>query len=167
MLLTPALEQRFIRQRQRRVMTWSAAAIAAICTAGWSIGVSRDRLLHALEAEVVSARSSAAVGTAAITRAVKLDRELAAIASTAAARSDVLTALAAVGVRLPVEAVAQRVRIVGAEWQVEGNATTASAVLAALAAESRFEKVRFLAPSNRFRDGATERETFAIAFAVR
>ena len=167
MLLTPALEQRFIRQRQRRVMTWSAAAIAAICTAGWSIGVSRDRLLHALEAEVVSARSSAAVGTAAITRAVKLDRELAAIASTAAARSDVLTALAAVGVRLPVEAVAQRVRIVGAEWQVEGNAATASAVLAALAAESRFEKVRFLAPSNRFRDGATERETFAIAFAVR
>lgn len=167
MLLTPALEHRFIRRRQRRVMTWSAAAIAAVCTAGWSIGVSRDRLLHALDAEVLSARSSAAVGTAAVTRVVKLDRELAAITSTAAARSDVLSALAAVGVRLPVEAVAQRVRIVGAEWQVEGNAATASAVLAALAAESRFEKVRFLAPSNRFRDGATERETFAIAFAVR
>jgi hypothetical protein len=57
--------------------------------------------------------------------------------------------------------------MVGNEWQVEGNATTASAVLAAFAAEPGFEKVRFLAPSNRFRDGADDRETFAIAFVVR
>lgn len=167
MLLTPALEQRFFAHRRRRVITWASAAAVAICTAGWSFGVSRDRLLQALQAEVASARNGAVEGTAAFSRVVTLDRELAAITATAAARSDVLAALAAVGAKLPVEAVAQRIRIVGTEWQVEGNAVTASAVLAALAAEPRFQNVRFLAPSNRFRDGTTERETFAIAFALR
>ncbi len=167
MLLTPALEQRFFAHRRRRVITWASAAAVAICTAGWSFGVSRDRLLQALHVEVASARNGAVEGTAAFSRVVTLDRELAAITATAAARSDVLAALAAVGAKLPVEAVAQRIRIVGTEWQVEGNAVTASAVLAALAAEPRFQNVRFLAPSNRFRDGTTERETFAIAFALR
>ncbi|MES3033946.1 MAG: hypothetical protein V4813_08105 [Gemmatimonadota bacterium] len=167
MLLTPALEQRFIAHRRRRVLTWSVAAMVAVGIAAWSVGVARDRLLLALDSEVASARRTAREGTDALTRVVRMDRELAAISTTAAARSDVLAAFAAVGARLPVEAVAQRIRIVGGEWQLEGNATTAAAVLAALAAEPRFDKVRFLAPSTRFRDGTTERETFAIAFAVR
>jgi hypothetical protein len=92
---------------------------------------------------------------------------MAAISTTVSSRVDALAALASIGARLPDEAVAQRVRMAGNEWQVEGNAATASAVLAALAAEPRFERVRFLAPSNRFRDGTEDRETFAIAFAVR
>jgi hypothetical protein len=98
---------------------------------------------------------------------MRIDRELAAISTSSTSRADVVAALAALGSRLPLEAVAQRVRVVGNEWQVEGNAKTASAVLAAFAAEPRFERVRFLAPSNRFRDGTEDRETFAIAFALR
>jgi hypothetical protein len=167
MLLTPALERGFVAVQRRRVVVWSAAALIAVSAAAWAAGASRDRLLSALETELASARRAAEPGAMIANRAMALDREVGAIATTTAARPDVLGALAALGVRLPVEAVAQRVRVAGAEWQIEGNAAKATAVLAALAAEPRFERVRFLAPSNRFRDGTEERETFAIAFAVR
>ena len=167
MLLTPALERRFVNAQRRTLGGWAAAAAVALFAIVWAAGVSRDRQLTALDIELVSARAEATNGSALALRAMSIDRELAAISTTTSARPDVLSALAALGVRLPVEAVAQRVRVVGTEWQVEGNAKTAATVLAALAAEPRFEKVRFLAPSNRFREGTVDRETFAIAFAIR
>ena len=167
MLLTPTLEKGFVSAQRRTLVTWAAAAAAALLAIVWAAGASRERQLTALDTALVTSRAEATTGSALALRAMSVDRELAAIRTTTSARPDVLTALAALGVRLPVEAIAQRVRVVGAEWQVEGNAKTAAAVLAALAAEPRFEKVRFLAPSNRFREGTVDRETFAIAFAIR
>ena len=167
MLLTPALERGFLASQRRRVVAWAAAAAIALTTALWSAGVARERLLGAIETELASARVESRAGSRLALRAMSIDRELAAISATTHSRPDALTALAALGVRLPVDAVAQRVRMVGTDWQVEGNAKKAAAVLAALASEPRFEKVRFLAPSNRFRDGTDDRETFAIAFAIR
>lgn len=167
MLLTPALDRTFATARRRRVVVWAAAATIAIGAACWAAGQSRDRALAAVDAELAAARRGANGGEQLALRALAIDRELAAISSTTASRPDVVAAIAALGVRLPMEAVAQRIRVAGREWQVEGNARTASAVLAALAAEPQFDKVRFLAPSSRFRDGNTDRETFAIAFALR
>ena len=167
MLLTPSIEREFVSAQRRRFTNWSVAAMAAVGLMVWSVSVSRSRLLDTLTSEVAAARDAATEGNASVARALTIDRELAAITTTTSDRADALASLAALGARLPVEAVAQRVRMVGNEWQVEGNATTASAVLAAFAAEPGFEKVRFLAPSNRFRDGADDRETFAIAFVVR
>ncbi len=167
MLLTPSLERGFVSEQRRRVLAWATAAMVAVGAAGWAAGASRDRLLSGLEAELLAARRAAATGVELSSRAMATDRELAAISTTTASRPDVVAAMAALGARLPAAAVAQRVRVVGNEWQVEGNAQTAAAVLAALAAEPAFGKVRFLAPSNRFRDGTADRETFAIAFAFR
>lgn len=167
MLLTPLLERGFVAEQRRRILAWAAAAVVAVCAAVWAAGVSRDRLRSALESDLIDARRTATAGVQLSSRAMAIDRELAAIATTTSSRANVVAAMAALGARLPTAAVAQRVRVVGNEWQVEGNARTAAAVLAALAAEPTFEKVRFLAPSNRFRDGAADRETFAIAFALR
>ena len=167
MLLTPVLERGYLAAQRRRVATWAVAAAVAVTTVVWSAGVTRERVLGALETELATARTQSRTGSGLALRAMSIDRELAAISTTTRSRADVLAAFAALGVRLPVDAVAQRVRVVGSEWQVEGNAKKAAAVLAALASEPHFEKVRFLAPSNRFRDGADDRETFAIAFAIR
>ncbi len=167
MLLTPALERAFVGAQRRRLTVWTSAALVAACAAVMAAGISRDRLLNAIESELDAARKTSRTGATLALQAMAIDRELAAISTTTASRADVVAAMAALGARLPVDAVAQRVRVVGKDWQVEGNAKTASAVLAALAAEPQFEKVRFLAPSNRFRDGAIDRETFAIAFALR
>ena len=138
MLLTPTLERQFVGAARRRTAGWLAAASLAAGALVWAAGASRASTLAALDAELATA-----------------------------VRADIQVALAALGARLPRSAVAQRVRIVGTDWQVEGNAANASQVLAALAAEPQFERVRFLAPSNRFRDGTGDRETFAVAFAVR
>ncbi len=167
MLLTPWLERGFVSEQRRRLLAWATATVVAVGAAGWAAGASRDRLLSSLESELVAARRASTTGVELSSRAMAIDRELAAISTTTATRPDVVAAMAALGARLPAAAVAQRVRVVGNEWQVEGNAQTAAAVLAALAAEPAFGKVRFLAPSNRFRDGAVDRETFAIAFAFR
>jgi len=167
MLLTPTLERRFVAAAQRRVAWWLAAASFAVGTLVWAAGRSRVAVLDALEAELVTARAGAIEGSGLALRALSIDREMAAIDSTLATRADIQGAFAALGARLPLTAVAQRVRVVGADWQVEGNASNASQVLAALAAEPQFARVRFLAPSNRFRDGTEDRETFAIAFAIR
>ena len=167
MLLTPALERAFVGAQRRRLTVWTSAALVAACAVMMAAGISRDRLLNAIESDLATARKTSHTGATLALQAMAIDRELAAISTTTASRADVVAAMAALGARLPVEAVAQRVRVVGKDWQVEGNARTASAVLAALAAEPQFEKVRFLAPSNRFRDGAIDRETFAIAFALR
>jgi hypothetical protein len=167
MLLTPALERQFLGERRRRIGVWCMAAAAALTAAVWSAGVARDRALDATNEAVSLARTKAQRGTALASSALNIDRELAAVALTTTSRPDVPRAFAALGSRLPIDAVAQRVRMTGTEWQVEGNARTASAVLSALAVESSFANVRFLAPSTRFRDGTAERETFSIAFSVR
>jgi hypothetical protein len=167
MLLTPALSSGFASRARRAIAGWAAAAVVAVCAAVWAAGVSRTRVLDALDREIIQERSRAAVASGLALRAMAVDREIAVITSTTSLRDDPLETLAALGVRLPVHAVAQRVRQNGADWQIEGNAKSGAEVLASLAAEPRFDRVRFLAPSNRFRDGTTDRETFAIAFALR
>ena len=167
MLLTPTLERQFVGAARRRAAGWLAAASLAAGALVWAAGASRAGTLAALDAELATARTGATEGSGLALRAMSIDREMAAINTTLAVRADIQGALAALGARLPRTAVAQRVRIVGTDWQVEGNAANASQVLAALAAEPQFERVRFLAPSNRFRDGTGDRETFAVAFAVR
>lgn len=167
MLLTSAVERQFLSAERRRVVTWGVAAAAAIFAATWSAGVARDRALEAIGQAVSVARTQSQRATAFASSALTIDRELAAVTMTTASRANVPVTFAALGARLPAEAVAQRVRMVGTEWQVEGNARTAARVLAALAAEPSFVNVRFLAPSNRFRDGKIERETFSIAFSIR
>lgn len=167
MLLTPTLERQFVGAARRRMAGWLAAASLTAGALVWAAGASRASTLATLDADLVTARTGATEGSGLALRAMSIDREMAAINTTLAARADIQGALAALGARLPRSAVAQRVRIVGTDWQVEGNAANASQVLAALAAEPQFERVRFLAPSNRFRDGTEDRETFAVAFAVR
>ncbi len=166
-LRTAAMERRAAARARTRLFTWSIAAAAALAAAVWSLGVSRDRTLAALDAEVVQARAAAATGRASLERIFALDREAAAITALRAERPDDARAMAAIGTRLPRAAVAQRVRVDGREWQVDGNAVTAAAVLQSLAAEPTFDKVRFLAPSARYQEATGNRETWSIGFTLR
>jgi hypothetical protein len=166
-LFTAELQRRFTTRSRRTLSAWIAAAVLAIAASLWAADRSRETTLATLEGAITSERVAAAPGMTALTQALSIDRELRAVRTTVADRDDILSAMAAIGARLPLDAVAQRVRLVGTEWQIEGNAKTAATVLARLASESRFENVRFLAPSSRFRDGTTDRETFAIAFSLR
>ena len=166
-LYTAALERRVQRRTRRTVGIWALAAVVAWGCAAWAFGVSRDRTLAALDAELSRTRETARAGQASLERMAVLDREAGAILAARAESPDQMAALAALSARLPASAVAQRVHVIDRTWQVEGNAVRAAAVLEALASVSQFEQVRFLAPSTRYQDGAGSRETYSIGFTLR
>jgi len=58
-------------------------------------------------------------------------------------------------------------RASAADWQIDGTALDAAAIVPLLDRDDRFEDVRFLSASSRFRDGDRTYETFSIAFRVR
>jgi hypothetical protein len=55
----------------------------------------------------------------------------------------------------------------GDKWQIDGTAQDAGALIPALAADRRFDDVRFLSASSRFRENGRAYETFSIGFHAR
>jgi hypothetical protein len=166
-LLAAADEARLVRDVRRTRLVWGLAAATWCAATVYAAGWSRDQALLAVENELAAQRPALAVAQAVADTVRRLDLEVDAIEAQGAAARDPLDVLGLVGERLPEDAVAQRLRMSGDAWTVDGNAAAATAVLAALAAEPRFTDVRFLAPSTRFRDGNEDRESFSIAFVVR
>lgn len=166
-LLTAALETQRTTSRRTRTVSWALATAAAVCACVWAGDHARDRTLAALDLAIAQSRTAAEGGQAKLDRAFALDREAESIAMLRSTRVDQVAALSALSARLPRTAVAQRVRVDGTGWQVDGNATNAAAVLEALAAVPAFDKVRFLAPSSRYQDATGTRETWSIAFDLR
>lgn len=166
-LLTADHDARIERDVRRTRFGWGLAAATWCAVALHAAGWSRDQTLLAVENELAAQRPALAVAQAVADTVRRLDLEVDAIEAQRTTTRDPLDVLGLVGRRLPEDAVAQRLRMTGDGWTVEGNAAAATAVLAALAAEPRFTDVRFLAPSTRFRDGSDDRESFAIAFVVR
>jgi hypothetical protein len=128
----------------------------------------RERTLRALEGDVAARREGAAAGEAAQAARARLDAESAYLSQAGATRRQgTLGALAAISNALPPDAVIVSARAEGREWQVEGTAASAAALVPRLDQDGRFENVRILSASARFRDGPRTRETFAIALRVR
>mgnify|MGYP001810169270 CR=1 FL=1 len=166
-LLTPALEQRLARDASRRWWTAVAAAAAAMLLCAQAFGIARERRLQWLEQEVAAASTRAAPGLEQLAQAARLDQEAALIVAHGAARASALAPLAQVAQVLPPNAVVQRVRMAGREWQVDGSAASSADVLARLAADSTWHDVRLLGPSTRVSASPAQRETFSIGFVVR
>lgn len=170
-LASPARRRRFAARRRRRLAVAVLAAAAGIALAFFSIDRWRDRTLRALEADVAARRESARAGAEALATTARLDAEVAYIGKAAHALGDgrggALGALAAISHALPGDAVIRSAHAVGREWQVDGTASSAAALVPHLDTDGHFEDVRILSASSRFRDGPRTRETFSIALRVR
>jgi hypothetical protein len=166
-LLTPPLEARWRSRARRRLATAVLAATASVVLLAQSIGIARERRLAWLDNEVAATKVQATPALQHVADAARLDHERALIADIVETRAPVMTPLSRLADLLPPGAVAQRVRMTGRDWQVDGSAPAASAVLSALAAESLFTNVRLLGPSARVTSGASPRETFSIGLVVR
>jgi hypothetical protein len=95
------------------------------------------------------------------------ESEVAAIRALTASRADPLTALAAIGAALPREATVLSARARGDEWQLDGTTSDASALVPVLARQERFDSVRFLSASSRYRTANRSYETFSLALRYR
>ena len=166
MLLPAPLDAQIRSARVRRV------ALAAVLCAGafglslWSVDRARERELAALRAEVRALAPRARGAEQLQDQIATLDREGAALSS-AAGSSDPLVVMSAVSKQLPPGATVLNLRVNGEEWQIDGTAKDAAALVPLLDKDDHLENVRFLSASTRFKDGSRMVETFSIAFKVR
>jgi hypothetical protein len=82
-------------------------------------------------------------------------------------RANPHAALAAISAALPREATVLSARANGNDWQIDGTTSDASRLVPLLDQHARFDSVRFLSASSRYRDGSRSYETFSIALRVR
>ena len=166
--LLPARHAAAIRRRRiGRTSLAAAACIAALAIGVWAADRSRERTLHAIRDAAARIEPLAAQAIAQRDALEALDRESVMITAVSARRPDPLRVLAALSERLPAGATVLSLRASGEQWQIDGRAADAAAILPALDGDARFEDVRFLSASTRFREGARTWETFNIAFRVR
>ncbi len=154
------------RRRRLGIVTAALAATTGFLLLIAAVDRSRQRTHDALQQEVTRLREAA--GPAIAARETELARARAAhlAAALIGARPDPATALAALGQLLPRDVVISAVRVKGRDWQVDGTARDAAALLPLLDAAPRLDSVRSLGASARFRDGRETRESFSIAFRV-
>ncbi len=154
-----------IRRRRVRALGLAASACAAaLVFAVSSLDNRRDRELDSLETATAALSARAAPALAIQTALQSLTRRASAVRIAGAERPDPLRVLRALSAALPAGAFARQVRGAGAEWQADGYAPNASAVLSALGADKEFHDVHFLAATNRAQIANRQYESFALAF---
>jgi hypothetical protein len=143
------------------------AARTALVLALWSLERERDRRLVRIREEMALVAPRAREAVELRDRLAAIDREGEAITEVTRRRPDPLHVLAALGERLPAGATVLRVQVRGDDWQIDGTAPDAAAIVPLLDRDERFEGVRFLSASARFREGDRTYGTFSIALRVR
>lgn len=166
-LMPPMARSQARRRIVRAVATAALGAAAGLSVLAASIDRWRQRTLDALESRATTLAPLAAPALAAQSAAQLTARERTLAHAALAERTDPTGVLAALGDRLPRDVVLTSVRANGREWQLDGTARDAAALVPLLDADRAFENVRSLAANTRFRDGRTTRESFSLAFRVR
>jgi Tfp pilus assembly protein PilN len=155
------------RARSRRGTTVAAVACAAsLAFVLWGLEGAREQRLVALEAEAARLASTTRSAMAAEHRLLSLEREAAVLRAVRAEQRDWLAMLAALSERLPDDAVVLNLRAIGDDWQIDGTAPNAASLVPLLDRDPRFENVRSLTASSRFRDDRRTYETFSIALRI-
>jgi Tfp pilus assembly protein PilN len=154
-----------IRRRRIRSLGGAVAACAAaLIFAVTSLDNRRDREVENLTAATAALAARAAPALAMQTELQSLARRASAVREIEAERPDPLRALRALSASLPPGAFARQVRGSGADWQADGYAPNASAVLSALGTGPGFHDVHFLAATDRAQIANQQYESFALAF---
>jgi hypothetical protein len=166
--LAPEATRRRLASRQRAATVGGALVLAAaVLFAFWSADRWHERTLAALNERIGALTMQAAPADTALRMLRSRESEVAAIRALTASRADPLTALAAIGAALPREATVLSARARGDEWQLDGTTGDASALVPVLASQERFDSVRFLSASSRYRTANRSYETFSLAFRYR
>jgi hypothetical protein len=167
MLLSDALERRFQTIRTGRTAMLAGACALSVIFALWSIDHTRNRKLQGIENEVAAVEQRASRALELRTSIANADRETAALTEIARTRTDPLEILQALSERLPKDAVVLNMSASDDEWQIDGTAQNAAALIPVLDRDDRFADLRFLSASSRFQELNRTYETFSIGFRVR
>jgi hypothetical protein len=163
-LISPAHGTAINRRRIRALAVAITACAAAALFALLSLDTRRDRAVRDLEAATATLTASAAPALAMQTELATLARRAEAMRAINGERPDPLRVLRALSTALPAGAFVRQIRVAGPDWQVDGYAPNASAVLTALGSGAEFRDVHFLSAMNRAQIANRQYESFALAF---
>lgn len=163
MLVSAPVLSRIKRRRVSAVARGSLNLVLALAFSVAALDRSRARLLDSAEREIAAVTPRAAAGASLQNRLAAMDIELAAAQNATGPRVNPVSVLAALSQRLPLGATVMSVRADGENWQIDGTARDAGSIIPALAADARFDNIRFLSATSRFREGGRTYETFSIA----
>jgi len=167
MLVTPAQSGAMARRRRSRLIVWSAAAVLAFLLLAFSYDRARARYLDRIETALAQLAPEADSATRARGRVMDRQRAAQMVDEVRASRADPMKVLSILARRLPHDAYVTSVRVAADQWEIDGTAGNASAIIPALDAEKEIENVRLRSATSRFRDAGKTRESFAIGFRAR
>ncbi|MGH7552458.1 MAG: PilN domain-containing protein, partial [Longimicrobiales bacterium] len=152
MLLSDAHAGRVRQRRLRRLSLTVAACAIAFGLSLWAIDGSRERTLERIREELAVLARDAQPAVELRDRLAAMDREAVAIRELSGQRPNPLRVMAALSERMPAGATVLSVKSSGDDWQIDGTAADAAAIVPLLAADDRFQDVRFLSASARFQE---------------
>jgi Tfp pilus assembly protein PilN len=163
-LVSPAHGTVIARRRTRALATAIVTCAAAFVFALSSLDGRRDRTQQVLDASTADLNTRAAPALAMQTELASLSRRTQAMRAIDLERPDPLRVMRALSAALPAGAFVRQIRGAGHDWQVDGYAPNASAVLTALGASTDFHDVHFLSATTREQIANHPYESFALAF---
>jgi hypothetical protein len=163
-LLSPAHGAAIRRRRMRERGAAIACCVVAFVLAVLSLDNRQDRVLRGLESATATLSSRAAPALAMQTELANLGRRAGSLRAIDIEHPGPLRVVRALSAVMPSGAFVRQIHVDGADWQVDGYAPNASAVLAALGANAEFRDVHFLSATNQTRLANRTYESFALAF---
>ena len=163
MLLPPAAMARVGSRRRMGLARAGVNFLLALAFVLAALDRSRTRVLDRVQQEIAALSPRAEAPSAIQARLAQLDLESSTARSAGSAHADPVSVLATLSRRLPLDAVVMSLRADGDEWQIDGTARDAAAIVPALDADPAFDNVRFLSASSRFNENSRTYETFSVA----
>ncbi len=162
-LCTPALEHKITRRRRRDRLLAAVGCVIALALLLWSVDAYRGRAERNLDRRIAALREQAGHVMALQSETEAILRETDAVAQVEASRPQPLEVFLAMSRLLPPTAYVRTVRATGAEWQIDGYAKDAAALIPLFENHPMFSEARFLSSTSRLRVGAETYESFSLA----
>lgn len=162
--LTPELERSLSRRSRLRQMAAGAACVVALIFGVLSVDAYRARTERELDARIAALQEAAAGALELQERAATLGRQAQAMSDFESGQVDLLRALLELSRRLPEDAWIRTIRATApGDWELDGYARDAAALIPLFENDPRFEDVRFRSATSRTQVGTETYENFSLA----
>ncbi len=161
--VSPSLARRRAARAWRRGILATAALLAALIAAVWSVDLRRERTLAALERRVTARQDEAAEVRDLLTEVAAAQEEVRTLAAVSRERQDPLEVLLLVTRLLPPDAYLRSLAVSGEEWELDGYARDAASLIPTFEQSDALEDVRFRSATTRVQLDNESYESFSLA----
>ena len=162
-LLTPELEAAIQRRRRLRSLSAWLACAAGLLFAATSVDAYRARVEESLDGRAADLQAQVESSLELQARWEELRQQLVAVSEVESRKPSALATLVQLSQLLPENAWIRTMRAEDGEWQIEGYARDAAALVPLFENHPYFRDVRSRAPTSRTQLGGDTYENFSLA----